>query len=63
MDLDKIIELAKELARPYKITTAILAVLLALSICINVYVLTRPMTVSFDAGGNNFSEITQSNEG
>lgn len=63
MDLDKIIQLAKELAKPYKIATGILAVLLALSIAVNVYVLTKPMVVSFEVAGNMFSDVTQSNEG
>lgn len=63
MDLDKIIELAKILARPYKITTIILAVLLALSVGINVYVLTQPITIDIDANNNTSSFVNQHNEG
>ena len=45
MDLEKIIELAKILAKPYKITTYILAVLLILSLLGNIYLATQEIDV------------------
>ena len=45
MDLEKIIELAKILARPYKITTYILAVLLIISLLGNIYLATQNVDV------------------
>lgn len=45
MDLEKIIELAKILARPYKITTYILAVLLVISLLGNIYLATQNVDV------------------
>lgn len=62
MDLEKIIELAKILAKPYKITTYILAVLLILSILGNIYLATQEIEVSFDANNNIDTNINQSNE-
>ena len=61
MDLEKIIELAKILAKPYKITTYILAVLLVLSLCGNIYLMTQSVEVTFDANDNIESNINQSN--
>ena len=45
MDLEKIIELAKILAKPYKITSYILAVLLIISLLGNVYLATQEVNV------------------
>lgn len=45
MDLEKIIELAKILARPYKITTYILTVLLIISLLGNIYLATQNVDV------------------
>lgn len=45
MDLEKIIELAKILAKPYKITTYILSVLLVISILGNIYLATQNVDV------------------
>ena len=45
MDLEKIIELAKILARPYKITTYILATLLIISLLGNIYLATQNVDV------------------
>ena len=59
MDLEKIIELAKILAKPYKITSYILAVLLVLSLCGNIYLATQEVSVVIEADGNNESNITQ----
>lgn len=63
MDLEKIIELAKEIARPYKITTYILAVLLVLSICGNIYLATDTNYITIEAADNTSSNVTQSNKG
>lgn len=45
MDLEKIIELAKILAKPYKITSYILGVLLVISLLGNVYLATQEVNV------------------
>lgn len=63
MDLEKIIELAKEIARPYKITTYILAILLVLSICGNIYLATDTNYITIEAADNTSSNVTQSNKG
>lgn len=61
MDLEKIIELAKEIARPYKITTYILAILLVLSICGNIYLATQSYTIDvmqdYDNSNQNLNDI------
>ena len=62
MELEKIIELAKILARPYKITTYILSVLLVISLLGNIYLATQDIEVSFNANDNLESSISQSNE-
>lgn len=59
MDLDKIIELAKTIAKPYKVTTYILAVLLLISILANVYLLSQPAVVTFEADNNTSSDVNQ----
>lgn len=63
MDLEKIIELAKILAKPYKIMTYILAVLLVLSICGNIYLATDTNYITIEADDNTSSSVTQSNKG
>ena len=62
MDLDKIIELAKELAKPYKVTTWILGVLLLVSILANVYLLSQPVMVDINANQNSASLVNQNNQ-
>ena len=62
MDLEKIIELAKILAKPYKITTYILAVLLLISILANVYLLSQPVMVDINANQNTASLVNQNNK-
>ena len=61
MDLEKIIELAKILANPYKITTYILAVLLILSIAGNIYLATQSYTIDvmqdYDNSDQNVNDI------
>ena len=59
MDLEKIIELAKEIARPYKITTYVLGILLLVSILANVYLLSQPAVVTFEADNNTSSDVNQ----
>lgn len=59
MDLEKIIELAKILAKPYKITTYILAVLLLVSILANVYLLSQPAVIEVSANENEQSSVNQ----
>lgn len=63
MDLEKIIELAKILAKPYKITTYILAVLLVLSIAGDIYLATDTNYITIEAADNTSSNVTQSNKG
>jgi hypothetical protein len=62
MDLDKIIELAKELSKPYKVTTWILGVLLLVSILANVYLLSQPVMVDINANQNSASLVNQNNQ-
>lgn len=63
MDLEKIIELAKILAKPYKITTYILAVLLILSLSANIYLATQEVEIVVDNNSvftdsdNNVNEV------
>ena len=59
MDLEKIIELAKEIARPYKITTYVLGVLLLVSILANVYLLSQPAVIEVSANENEQSSVNQ----
>ena len=60
MDLEKIIELAKILAKPYKITTYILAVLLVISLLGNIYLATQEVEVTLEADHNTESVVNQS---
>lgn len=55
MDLEKIIELAKILAKPYKITTYILAILLVLSLLGNIYLVTKEVGIIIEQE-NSFSD-------
>ena len=59
MDLEKLIELAKIIAKPYKITTIILAVLLLISILANVYLLSQPAVIELTANENNQTMVSQ----
>lgn len=62
MDLEKIIELAKILAKPYKIATYILTLLLIISVIGNIYLATQEVEVIFNADDNIESIISQTNE-
>lgn len=62
MDLEKIIELAKILAKPYKMTTYILAVLLVISILGNIYLATQNVDIVLDQD-NQDSNFNVNNKG
>lgn len=63
MDLEKIIEIAERLAKPYRIVSVILAVLLLISILINAYLFTNSVSITLEADSNSMSEINQHNKG
>lgn len=63
MDLEKIIELAERLAKPYRIVSAVLAVLLLISMLINAYLFTNSVSITLEADSNSMSEINQHNKG
>ncbi len=62
MDLEKIIELAKILAKPYKLTTYILACLLVLSLFANIYLATQDVSVLVEQT-NTDSDFNINNKG
>lgn len=62
MDLEKIIELAKTLARPYQITSYILAILLILSVIGNIYLATQSVDVIVEQT-NSDSDFNVNNNG
>lgn len=62
MDLKKIIELAKILAKPYKITTYILSVLLVISILGNIYLATQNVDIVLEQD-NQDSNFNVNNKG
>ena len=62
MDLEKIVELSKILARPYKITTYILAGLLILSLSANIYLATQEVSVVVEQT-NTESDFNINNKG
>jgi hypothetical protein len=61
MDLEKIIELAKVLAKPYKIATYILALLLLISVLGNIYLATQEVDIiveqDYDNSDYNINEV------
>lgn len=68
MGLEKIIEISHKIADPYiksaeawKFATKLMAFLLFLSVCANIYLCTREFEVVFDAQGNTESFINQNN--
>jgi hypothetical protein len=63
MDLEKIIEIAERLAKPYRIVSAVLAVLLLISMLINAYLFTNSVSITLEADSNSMSEINQHNKG
>lgn len=58
-DLDKIIELGKQFAEPWKKATKVLSVLLIISVIAVVFVSCKSKTIRFNADFNNESEISQ----
>lgn len=69
MNLEKIIEISHKIADPYiksaeawKFTAQLLALLLFLSVCGNIYLSVRGVEISFDADENIESDISQSVE-
>lgn len=58
MDLEKLIDIAKIMIKPYKYTTFLLAFLLIISIACNVYLATREMEVTMNADNNTLSETS-----
>lgn len=55
MDLEKIIEIAKMLSKPWQIATYVLAVLLLLSVLGNIYLATQEVDVIIEQD-NTFSD-------
>jgi hypothetical protein len=58
MDLDKIVEITKMLARPYRTTNLVLAVLLVLSILGNIYLATQTYYIDVDQD-NDYSDFNK----
>ena len=56
---DKLITLAKLIARPWFIATWVLAVLLVLSVCGNIYLAVNGTEVTIEADNNTESVVTQ----
>lgn len=61
-DLNKVIELGKQLAEPWKRATKVLSLLLVLTVLSLIFVVYNGSYVDFDASYNNNSEITQSKD-
>lgn len=58
-DLEDLIRLSKEVAKPWKVTTLILAGLLALSIYGNISIAKKKAVINFSADSNVESTISQ----
>ena len=63
MDLENLIEIAKQMIKPYTYTAILLAVLLCASIACNIYLSTREMevTMTADNHASRGSTIDQTN--
>lgn len=59
MDLEKIIDLAKMLSKPWQIATYSLSVLLVISLLGNIYLATQEVEVILEADNNIDSDIVQ----
>lgn len=61
MDLEKIIQLAKILSRPWQIATYILSMLLVMSIIGNIYLTTQEVDIileqDYDNSNNNMNDV------
>lgn len=60
-DLENLIRMAHVVSKPWKVSVAILTVLLLLSVGANVYLATQTTEITFDANENSFSTINQQN--
>lgn len=58
-DLDKIIELGKQFAEPWKKATKILSILLVVSVIALVFIVCRGNSIHLQADYNEHSEISQ----
>lgn len=61
MDLEQLIKLSKTVAKPYIIAVGVLACLLFISVCGNIYMATQGTEVSFQADNNVETLISQEN--
>ena len=61
MDLEKIIDIAKMLAKPWQIATYVLSLLLLLSVLGNIYLATVENEIILEADYNTDSFINQDN--
>lgn len=61
MDTEKLISMAKILAKPYFVVCIILSVLLAVSVVGNVYQATLENEITIETHSNTESTITQTN--
>ena len=59
MDLEKIIDLAKMLSKPWQIATYSLSVLLVISLLGNIFLATQEVEVILEADNNIDSDIVQ----
>ena len=59
MDLEKIIDLAKILSKPWQIATYFLSILLVISLLGNIYLATEEVEVTIAADNTTESVITQ----
>lgn len=58
-NLEKLIKLSKEVAKPWKIATGLLSLLLLLSIVGNIILSTKKAVINFSADSNIESTISQ----
>ena len=61
-DLEKLINLAHVVAKPYVVAIWFLAILLALSVLGNIYIATKDGLINIDADADRQSNITQNVE-
>ena len=58
-DLEKLVELGREIAKPWKQATKVLAVLLVVAVVALIVVSWRESSITIEADYNNHSEISQ----
>ena len=58
-DLEKVVELGREIAKPWKQATKVLAVLLVVAVIALIVVSWRESSITIEADYNNHSEISQ----